>query len=201
MAIIMNRKPVSNLEIARAVALRPIADVAAEMGLDEKHVELFGRHKAKVELDALASGGRKGNLVLVTAMTPTAAGEGKTTTTVGIGQALRRLGKQALVALREPSLGPVFGVKGGGCGGGRSQVLPMEEINLFFNGDLYAVSAARNLLAAWALPVCPCASPRRKTRSSTIRAAWAGPRASRSPCARCVCPRAPVSWPPSPATS
>jgi len=86
--------------------------------------------------------------VLVTAMTPTAAGEGKTTTTVGIGQALRRLGKQALVALREPSLGPVFGVKGGGCGGGRSQVLPMEEINLFFNGDLYAVSAAHNLLAA-----------------------------------------------------
>jgi formate--tetrahydrofolate ligase len=144
----MSSKPLSNLEVARSVALRPIADVAAEMGLDKEHVELFGRTKAKVELDALASGKRKGNLVLVTAMTPTAAGEGKTTTTVGIGQALRRLGKQALVALREPSLGPVFGVKGGGCGGGRSQVLPMEEINLFFNGDLYAVSAAHNLLAA-----------------------------------------------------
>jgi formate--tetrahydrofolate ligase len=144
----MSSKPQSNLEVARSVALRPIADVAAEMGLDEKHVELFGRHKAKIELEALAAGQRKGNLVLVTAMTPTAAGEGKTTTTIGIGQALRRLGKQVLIAVREPSLGPVFGVKGGGCGGGRSQVLPMEEINLFFNGDLYAVSAAHNLLAA-----------------------------------------------------
>jgi formate--tetrahydrofolate ligase len=144
----MSSQPLSNLEVARSIALRPIAEVAAEMGLDEKHVEPFGRYKAKVELEALVSGTRKGNLVLVTAMTPTAAGEGKTTTTIGIGQALRRLGKQALIALREPSLGPVFGVKGGGCGGGRSQVLPMEEINLFFNGDLYAVSAAHNLLAA-----------------------------------------------------
>lgn len=144
----MRPKPLTNLEVARSVALRPIADVAAEAGFDPKHIEPFGRHKAKVELEALANGTRKGNLVLVTAMTPTAAGEGKTTTTVGIGQALRRLGKKALVALREPSLGPVFGVKGGGCGGGRSQVLPMEEINLFFNGDLYAVAAAHNLLAA-----------------------------------------------------
>jgi formate--tetrahydrofolate ligase len=140
--------PPSNLEVARSVTLRPITDVAAELGLDERHVEFFGRHKAKIELDALASAPRQGNLVLVTAMTPTAAGEGKTTTTVGISQALRRLGKKAVVALREPSLGPVFGVKGGGCGGGRSQILPMEEINLFFTGDLYAVSAAHNLLAA-----------------------------------------------------
>jgi len=144
----MSSQPLSNLEVARSIALRPIADVAAEMGLHEKHVELFGRYKAKVELEALAGGPRQGNLVLVTAMTPSAAGEGKTTTTIGIGQALRRLGQRALVALREPSLGPVFGVKGGGCGGGHSQVLPMEEINLFFNGDLYAVSAAHNLLAA-----------------------------------------------------
>jgi formate--tetrahydrofolate ligase len=144
----MSSTPLTNLEVARSIRLRPIIDVAAEMGLDERHVELFGRHKAKVEIEALASGPRKGHLVLVTAMTPTAAGEGKTTTTVGIGQALRRLGKKALIALREPSLGPVFGVKGGGCGGGFSQVLPMEEINLFFNGDLYAVSAAHNLLAA-----------------------------------------------------
>jgi len=144
----MSSNPPTNLEVARSVRLRPITEVAAEMDLDGKHVELFGWHKAKVELEALPRGTRKGNLVLVTAMTPTAAGEGKTTTTVGIGQALRRLGKKALVALREPSLGPVFGVKGGGCGGGRSQVLPMEEINLFFNGDLYAVSAAHNLLAA-----------------------------------------------------
>ena len=144
----MSSKPLTNLEVARSVSLRPIAEVAAEMGLDGEHVEPFGRYKAKVELAALASGTRRGNLVLVTAMTPTAAGEGKTTTTVGIGQALRRLGKQALVAIREPSLGPVFGVKGGGCGGGRSQVLPMEEINLFFTGDMYAVSAAHNLLAA-----------------------------------------------------
>jgi formate--tetrahydrofolate ligase len=144
----MSNQPLTNLEVARSVSLRPIAEVADEMGLDSKHVEPFGRHKAKVELDAIARGPRKGNLVLVTAMTPTAAGEGKTTTTVGIGQALRRLGKQALVAVREPSLGPVFGVKGGGCGGGRSQVLPMEEINLFFTGDMYAVAAAHNLLAA-----------------------------------------------------
>jgi formate--tetrahydrofolate ligase len=144
----MSSHPPTNLEVARSVRLRPITEVAAEMGLEERHVELFGWHKAKVELEALPRGTCEGKLVLVTAMTPTAAGEGKTTTTVGIGQALRRLGKKALVALREPSLGPVFGVKGGGCGGGRSQVLPMEEINLFFNGDLYAVSAAHNLLAA-----------------------------------------------------
>jgi formate--tetrahydrofolate ligase len=128
--------------------MRPIADVAAEMGLDPKYVEPFGRYKAKIELEALAQGSRQGNLILVTAMTPTAAGEGKTTTTVGIAQALRRLGARSLVALREPSLGPVFGMKGGGCGGGRAQIMPMEEINLFFNGDLYAVSAAHNLLAA-----------------------------------------------------
>ena len=144
----MSRKPLTNLEVARSVSLRPIAEVAEEMGLDPKHVEFFGRYKAKVELEALAVGAHKGNLVLVTAMTPTAAGEGKTTITVGLGQALRRLGKKALIAMREPSLGPVFGVKGGGCGGGRSQVLPMEEINLFFTGDLYAISAAHNLLAA-----------------------------------------------------
>jgi formate--tetrahydrofolate ligase len=144
----MSSKSLTNLEDARTVSLRPIAEVAEEMGLDPKHVEFFGRHKAKVELEALAGGTHKGNLVLVTAMTPTAAGEGKTTITVGLGQALRRLGRKTLIAVREPSLGPVFGVKGGGCGGGRSQVLPMEEINLFFNGDLYAISAAHNLLAA-----------------------------------------------------
>jgi formate--tetrahydrofolate ligase len=139
-----------NLDVARTATLRPIGDVAAEMGIAPEHVEPYGRHKAKIDLAALAGHEPRGNLILVTALTPTSAGEGKTTTTVGLSQALRKLGKKVVVALREPSLGPVFGVKGGGCGGGRSQILPMEEINLFFNGDLYAVSAAHNLLAVLA---------------------------------------------------
>ena len=137
-----------NLEVARSIKLRPIQEVAAEMGLSAEHVEPYGKHKAKVDLAALEDRPLSGNVILVTAITPTSAGEGKTTMTVGLSQALRKLGKKVVVALREPSMGPVFGVKGGGCGGGRSQVLPMEEINLHFTGDLHAVTAAHNLLSA-----------------------------------------------------
>ncbi len=140
----------TNLDVARSVKLRPIADVAAEMGVSPDHVEPHGHHKAKIDLRALAARPPAGRLILVTAITPTAAGEGKTTTTVGLGQALRRMGKKVVIALREPSLGPVFGVKGGGCGGGRSQILPMEEINLHFTGDIHAVTAAHNFLAVMA---------------------------------------------------
>ncbi len=140
----------TNLEVAQSVTLRPIAEVAAEVGISPDHVELYGRHKAKIDLRALDGRKLGGRLILVTAITPTAAGEGKTTTTVGLSQALRKMGKKVMVALREPSLGPVFGVKGGGCGGGRSQILPMEEINLHFTGDIHAVTAAHNLLAVMA---------------------------------------------------
>ena len=141
-----------NLAVAQSVELQPIEDVAARLSLPSRHLEPYGRTKAKVSLDALppvsSAAERSGKLILVSAINPTPAGEGKTTTTIGVGQALARLGKKAAVAVREPSMGPVFGVKGGGGGGGRSQVLPMEDINLHFTGDIHAVTAAHNLLAA-----------------------------------------------------
>ena len=141
-----------NLAVAQSVELQPIEDVAARLSLPSEHLEPYGRVKAKIALDAVPppsfAADRGGKLILVSAINPTPAGEGKTTTTIGLGQALTRLGKKAAVAVREPSMGPVFGVKGGGCGGGRSQVLPMEDINLHFTGDIHAVTAAHNLLAA-----------------------------------------------------
>ncbi|NLO36627.1 MAG: formate--tetrahydrofolate ligase [Clostridiaceae bacterium] len=140
----------SDIEIAAAAVMRPIRDVARDAGLQDHEWEAYGQHKAKVNDAALQrlSGQPDGKLVLVTAINPTPAGEGKTTTTVGLGQALCQLGHRAIIALREPSLGPVFGIKGGAAGGGFSQVLPMEDINLHFTGDLHAVAAANNLLAA-----------------------------------------------------
>jgi formate--tetrahydrofolate ligase len=141
---------VRDLEIARAVKLRPIQEIAERAGLGADDLELYGRFKAKVGWDAIArvSAGPDGALVLVTAMTPTPAGEGKSTTTVGLADGFSRLGRRAIVALREPSLGPVFGVKGGAAGGGHAQLAPMEDINLHFTGDMHAIGAAHNLLAA-----------------------------------------------------
>ena len=139
----------SDIEIAQSARLQPIEEVAARIGLSETVLELYGGHKAKVSLDVLKKREtEEGKLVLVTAITPTPAGEGKTTVTVGLGQALNRLGKKAVVAIREPSLGPVMGLKGGAAGGGYAQVVPMEDINLHFTGDLHAIGAAHNLLSA-----------------------------------------------------
>ena len=137
----------TDLEIAQSVTLRPIRDVAAELGLREDEIDLYGRYKAKLPL-AIAQRPVRGKLVLVTAMHPTAAGEGKTTTSVGLAQALRRIGTNVVLCLREPSLGPVFGVKGGAAGGGYAQVLPMEDINLHFTGDFHAIASAHALLSA-----------------------------------------------------
>ncbi|MGH7332418.1 MAG: formate--tetrahydrofolate ligase [Candidatus Rokuibacteriota bacterium] len=140
----------SDIEIAREATLQPISAVAARLGLQESDLELFGRYKAKVSMPTIerVRDRADGALVLVTAMTPTPAGEGKSTTTVGLGDAFRRIGKRSIVAIREPSLGPCFGVKGGAAGGGRAQVAPMEDINLHFTGDFHAVTAGHNLLAA-----------------------------------------------------
>ncbi len=140
----------SDIEIAQHAKLVPISKLAAEIGLQEDEFEPYGRYKAKISLEALARRQDRpdGKLIYVTAITPTPAGEGKTCTAVGLTQALGRLGKKTAVALREPSLGPTFGVKGGAAGGGYAQVLPMEEINLHFNGDFHAITAAHNLLAA-----------------------------------------------------
>ncbi|MDY3052043.1 MAG: formate--tetrahydrofolate ligase [Ndongobacter sp.] len=139
----------TDIEIAQECALRPIEEIAARAHVAEKYVEPYGRNKAKIDLSLLKETERAdGRLVLVTAITPTPAGEGKTTTTIGLADGLRRIGKDVTVALREPSLGPVFGVKGGAAGGGYAQVVPMEEINLHFTGDFHAIGAANNLLAA-----------------------------------------------------
>jgi formate--tetrahydrofolate ligase len=140
----------SDIEIAQAAELRPIESVAESIGIGAEHLELYGTYKAKVRHGIRESldGRKDGKLILVTAITPTPAGEGKTTTTIGLGDALGRIGKKTMIALREPSLGPVFGVKGGAAGGGYSQVVPMEDINLHFTGDFHAVGAANNLLAA-----------------------------------------------------
>lgn len=140
----------SDIEIAQAAEMLPIKDVASELGIAEEEIEQYGRYKAKMS-DALikrVSKNKDGKLILVTAINPTPAGEGKTTTTVGLGDALRRIGKKCVLALREPSLGPVMGIKGGAAGGGYSQVVPMEDINLHFTGDMHAITAANNLLSA-----------------------------------------------------
>ena len=139
----------SDIEIAQGAAMRPITEIAKNAHVDEKYIEQYGRYKAKIDPALLKETQRKdGRLVLVTAITPTPAGEGKTTTTIGLADGLRRIGKDAVVALREPSLGPVFGIKGGAAGGGYAQVVPMEDINLHFTGDFHAIGAANNLLAA-----------------------------------------------------
>ncbi|MBW7935112.1 MAG: formate--tetrahydrofolate ligase, partial [Gemmatimonadaceae bacterium] len=137
----------TDIEIAQRAKLRPIMDVAADLGLGEDDLDLYGKYKAKIALE-ITQRPAKGRLVLVTAINPTAAGEGKTTTSVGLAQALRRIGTNAVLAIREPSLGPVFGVKGGAAGGGYSQVLPMDDINLHFTGDFHAISSAHALLSA-----------------------------------------------------
>ncbi|HEY6110780.1 MAG TPA: formate--tetrahydrofolate ligase [Gemmatimonadales bacterium] len=138
----------TDIEIAQAAKLRPIADVAAELGLAEDEVEFYGRYKAKISLQAIERRTPRGRLVLVTGINPTPAGEGKSTVTVGLAQALGKLGKRGILCIREPSLGPVFGVKGGAAGGGYAQVVPMEDINLHFTGDFHAIASAHNLLSA-----------------------------------------------------
>jgi formate--tetrahydrofolate ligase len=138
----------SDIAIAQAAKLRPIADVAAEVGLGPDEILPYGRYKAKISAEAIARRKPKGRLVLVTGINPTPAGEGKSTVTVGVSQAFRRLGKKVVVCIREPSLGPVFGVKGGAAGGGYAQVVPMDEINLHFTGDFHAITSAHNLLSA-----------------------------------------------------
>ena len=139
----------SDIEIAQSVEMKHISEIAKTAGIEDKYLELYGNYKAKVDLKLLKESNKKdGKLVLVTAITPTPAGEGKTTTTIGLADGLRKIGKNVMVALREPSLGPVFGVKGGAAGGGYAQVVPMEDINLHFTGDFHAIGAANNLLAA-----------------------------------------------------
>ena len=140
----------TDIEIARESKMEPIADIGAKLGIGEEHLHLFGPTKAKVSFDFINSLDDKpdGKLILVTAITPTPAGEGKTTTTVGLGDSLNRIGKKATLCLREPSLGPCFGMKGGAAGGGYAQVVPMEDINLHFTGDFHAIGVAHNLLSA-----------------------------------------------------
>lgn len=139
----------SDIEIAQACEMKPITEIAQSAGVEEKYIEQYGRYKAKIDLSLLNDSKKEnGKLILVTAITPTPAGEGKTTTTIGLADGLKRIGKNVAVALREPSLGPVFGVKGGAAGGGYAQVVPMEDINLHFTGDFHAIGAANNLLAA-----------------------------------------------------
>jgi formate--tetrahydrofolate ligase len=140
----------TDIAIAQSVSPRPIVDVARDAGLQDDELELYGKHKAKIDLGTLdrLKDTPDGKLVLVTAITPTPAGEGKTTVSIGLAQGLNRIGQKCVAALREPSLGPVFGLKGGATGGGWSQVLPMEDINLHFTGDLHAITSANNLLAA-----------------------------------------------------
>ena len=140
----------SDIEIAQQAKLLPVKDVAAQIGITEDELEFYGKYKAKLsdELSARVNKNRDGKLILVTAINPTPAGEGKTTTTAGLGQAMAQLGKKAVIALREPSLGPVFGIKGGAAGGGYAQVLPMEDINLHFTGDMHAITSANNLCCA-----------------------------------------------------
>jgi formate--tetrahydrofolate ligase len=140
----------SDLEIARSAAIKPLTEIAEQMGIGEHLLEPYGRHVAKIRLDAIddLAGKPRARYVVVTAITPTPLGEGKTTTTVGLGQAMKHIGKQAVVSIRQPSMGPTFGIKGGAAGGGYSQVIPMEQLNLHLTGDFHAVTAAHNLLAA-----------------------------------------------------
>src|SRR6187431_1944189 len=146
-----HQNPKSDIEISQTAKKRLILDVAKEkLGIAAENLEPYGHYKAKVSMDFINSlkGKKDGKLILVTAITPTPAGEGKTTTTVGLGDALNQIGKKAIICLREPSLGPVFGMKGGAAGGGYAQVVPMEDINLHFTGDFGAIQLANNLLAA-----------------------------------------------------
>lgn len=140
----------TDIEIAKSADMKPITEIAGKLGLDGDDIELYGKYKAKIPFSAMKkfSGNKNGKLILVTAINPTPAGEGKTTTTVGLGQAFNRIGKKAIIALREPSLGPCMGVKGGAAGGGYSQIVPMDDINLHFTGDIHAVTTTNNLLAA-----------------------------------------------------
>ncbi|WP_305096608.1 formate--tetrahydrofolate ligase [Croceibacterium aestuarii] len=138
----------TDIEIARQATLKPIAEVAAKAGVPDEALIPYGKYKAKVDRDLLPAAAKPGKLILVTAINPTPAGEGKTTTSVGLSDALHRIGKKAMLCLREPSLGPCFGMKGGGAGGGKSQVMPMDEINLHFTGDFHAITSAHNLLSA-----------------------------------------------------
>jgi len=146
----MSKKVGSDIEIAREAKMKPIREVAGKLGIKEEHLLPFGHTKAKISMDYIKSlkGQKDGKLILVTAINPTPAGEGKTTTTVGLGDGLNRIGKKAIICLREPSLGPCFGVKGGAAGGGYAQVVPMEDINLHFTGDFHAIGSAHNLLSA-----------------------------------------------------
>ena len=139
----------SDIEIAQEATPQDIREIAKKLGLTEDDLDLYGKYKAKVDYNLLKkTTGKKARLILTTAINPTPAGEGKTTTTIGVADGLSKIGKNTLVALREPSLGPVFGVKGGAAGGGYAQVVPMEDINLHFTGDFHAIGAANNLLAA-----------------------------------------------------
>ena len=140
----------NDIEIAQSAKMEPIINIAKKIGLGEDDIELYGKYKCKISLDAIKrlENNKDGKLVLVTAINPTPAGEGKSTVTVGLGQALNKIGKNTVIALREPSLGPVFGIKGGAAGGGYAQVVPMEDINLHFTGDMHAITSANNLLCA-----------------------------------------------------
>ena len=139
----------SDIEIAQECTMEPITKIAEKAGIDDKYLEQYGKYKAKIDYNLLKeTEGKDGKLVLVTAINPTPAGEGKTTTTVGLADGLQKLGKNVMVALREPSLGPCFGIKGGAAGGGYAQVVPMEDLNLHFTGDFHAITSANNLLAA-----------------------------------------------------
>ncbi|HOL79432.1 MAG TPA: formate--tetrahydrofolate ligase, partial [Clostridiales bacterium] len=140
----------TDIEIAQSAKLRPITEIAEKIGIDEEYLIPYGKYKAKIDLEYLNTlkDKKDGKLILVTAINPTPAGEGKTTVTVSLGQAMQHIGKKAVIALREPSLGPVFGIKGGAAGGGYSQVLPMEDINLHFTGDMHAITSANSLLCA-----------------------------------------------------
>ena len=140
----------SDIEIAQGAKLLPIKEIATQLNISEDELEFYGKYKAKLsdELSERVKNNKDGKLILVTAINPTPAGEGKTTTTAGLGQAMAKIGKNAIIALREPSLGPVFGVKGGAAGGGYAQVLPMEDINLHFTGDMHAITSANNLCCA-----------------------------------------------------
>ena len=140
----------SDIQIAQQCTIRPITEIASSLGISPEELDLYGKYKAKISSNLWdrVKSRKDGKLVLVTAINPTPAGEGKTTTTVGLGQAMTCIGEKAIIALREPSLGPVMGVKGGAAGGGYAQVVPMEDINLHFTGDMHAITAANNLLSA-----------------------------------------------------
>ena len=140
----------TDIEIAQENRMEPVRGIAESLGIDDRYIEEYGKYKAKIDYRLISDmkDRKDGRLVLVTAITPTPAGEGKTTTSIGLADGLRKIGKKSILALREPSLGPVFGIKGGAAGGGYAQVVPMEDINLHFTGDFHAIGAANNLLAA-----------------------------------------------------